>query len=59
MDTKEEDKMEEGTWLPLDEVKAYLLQISQGLQRISEGINESLEKIDANVKEQGENNDGN
>jgi hypothetical protein len=61
MDTKKEQEkeMEEGTWIPLDEVTDYLRKISEGLQRISEGIKESLEKIAANVKEQGENNDGN
>ena len=59
MDTKEEKEMEEGAWIPLDEVTSYLQKISEGLQRISDGIKESLEKIEANVKEQGENNDGN
>ena len=59
MDTKEEKEMEEGAWIPLEEVTAYLQRISEGLKRISEGITESLEKIEANIKEQGENNDGN
>lgn len=58
METKEKEK-EDVAWIPLEEVKEYLLRISQGLEGISKGILDSLEQVDAKIKEQGENNDGN
>ena len=53
MSEKSSDDM---AWIPVEEVETYLDNISKTLDKMSQGIQSSLEHLKAKVKSEGEQN---